>query len=106
MNKLGRKSKVFLNTKTFRVVAGNTLNEALGVSYVFTPSDDWKQVNELPKDKRIVLDSKGFMLPNNNFTSELRNVVDGVGDYSIKLFRREVKIKVIYTDKTKIIVEV
>ena len=105
MNKVGKKTPVWQNAKTGEVKCGATVQAALGVSWLFPVSSDWVQVKEVPKAKRVVIDSDGFVLPENDITIAIATDAVRAGELTIKAYRREYKFNVAYCDRTRVILQ-
>ena len=103
MNKVGRKTPVWRNSVTGEVKCGTTIQEALGVSWLFPVSSDWVKVQKLPKDQRVVIDEKGYILPVNDITKAIATSACRTGKLEINLYRKLHIFNVAYCDSTRVI---
>ena len=103
MNKVGRETPVWRNSRTGEIKCGTTIQEALGVSWLFPVSSDWVEVHKLPKEQRVVIDEKGYVLPANAITVAIATNACRVGKLEIKLYRRLHTFNVAYCDSTRVI---
>ena len=65
MSKVGRKTPVWRNKRTGRVVCGTTVQDALGVGWMCPVGEDWERVSSLPPEHRVVIND-GSVLPEND----------------------------------------
>lgn len=105
MNRVGKKSLVFKNTRSGRVVCGKNLNDALNVSSFFAVLDsDWALVKVLPADERVVI-SNGAVLPRNDITEAVARFATEVGPLEVTVHNRSHTYNVTYVDRVKVIIE-
>lgn len=104
MNKIGKKTPVWRHAGTGEVVCGNTLNEALGVGYAFTPCSLWERAYALPREERIVI-ARGMKLPKNAMTLAIAKQAKRRGELECMVLGKARKVKVLYTDQVRVIVE-
>lgn len=104
MYRVGKKTPVWQNIVTGEVVCAPTIQEALGVSWLFPVSDNWKQVSELPLEQRVVIDN-GAVLPVNNFTLKIAAEAECAGNLRIKVYGRERSVNIAYCDPTRVILK-
>lgn len=101
---VGKRTPVWRNKTTGRVVCGQTIQEALGVGYLTPVSKDWIQVDELPNSKRVVI-RKNSVLPENDLTTAIAEHAATVGPVTISAFGRDHKVKVLHVDSLRVIVQ-
>lgn len=104
MNKVGKNTPVWRNSSTGEVVCGNTLNEALGVGYAFTPSPTWERAWALPREERIVI-ARGMKLPKNPMTLAIAKQAKRPGELGCMVLGKTRKVRVLYSDQVRVIVE-
>lgn len=103
MNRVGRKTPVWMNSLTGEVVCAPTIQGALGLSWAVTAPDNWVEVTVLPKDQRVVIDEDGCVLPSNDVTKAIASSAVRAGELTVTAYRRKHTVRVVYCDCTKVI---
>lgn len=67
MSKVCRKTPVWRNKRTGRVVCGTTVQDALGVGRMCHVGEDWERASSLPPEHRVVIND-GSVLPENDIS--------------------------------------
>lgn len=104
MSKVGRKTPVWRNKRTGRVVCGTTVQDALGVGWMFPAGGDWERVSSLPPEHRVVING-GDVLPENDMSCAIAAEARTTGMLKVKAYGREYSFYVRYLDSVRVIVE-
>ena len=102
-NKLGKNTPVWRNKNTGVVVCGKTIQEALGVSYLFNVGSDWEKVNRVPRGDRVVIDSDGEALPRNDLVCAIARDAKESGPITVNIYGRNRVFDLRYVSPTKVI---
>jgi len=103
MKRIGRSTPVWVNSQSGAVACGNTLSEAIGEALYFAAPNDWKQVESLPRERRVVIHGNS-VLPRNEVVRALASNVTSMGQIYIRAYGREHLYAVLYQDATKVII--
>ena len=104
MSKVGRKTPVWRNKRTGRVVCGTTVQDALGVGWMCPVGEDWERVSSLPPEHRVVIND-GSVLPENDISCAIAAEATATGMLKVKAYGREYSFYVRYLDLVRVIVE-
>lgn len=104
INKVGKNTPVWRNRKDGRVVCGKTVQEALGVGWMFDVGKDWYQVVTLLRKERVII-KNGSVLPVNPVTSEIASTARSAGPIKVKACGQERTYNILYVDAVRVIVE-
>lgn len=100
---VGRKTPVWRYDNTDQIVCGPTIQDALGVGYMFAVSPKWQQVSVLPRGLRVVI-VDGHVLPRNTLTCAIAEEATEKGSLTVFANNRMHQFKVFYVDPVKVIV--
>lgn len=104
MSKVGRKTPVWRNKRTGRVVCGTTVQDALGVGRMCHVGEDWERASSLPPEHRVVIND-GSVLPENDISCAIAAEAKATGMLKVKAYGREYSFYVRYLDLVRVIVE-
>lgn len=100
---VGKKTPVWRYGDTDQIVCGPTIQDALGVGYLFEVSPKWKQVSVLPRELRVVI-ADGHVLSRNTLTLAIAEDAKATGTLMVYAFNRAYRFKVLYIDEVKVII--
>lgn len=103
MNKVGKNTPVWINTSTGKVICGKSVQDGLGVGFLFDVDKNWVRATKLPSGKRIVIDEDGIVLPQNDLTVAIARAAKQKGKRTVNAHRRTYTFILRYVDDTKVI---
>ena len=103
MGKVGKRTPVWENKKTGRVVCGATIQDALGVGWLCPVGDDRKHVSTLPSERRVVI-AGGAVLPENDVSRAIARDAKTTGLLKILAYGREYSCYVQYLDSVRVVI--
>lgn len=103
MGKVGKRTPVWENKKTGRIVCGATIQDALGVGWMCPVADDWKPVSTLPSERRVVI-ADGTVLPENDVSRAIARDAKTTGLLKILARGREYSCYVQYLDSVRVVI--
>ena len=103
MGKVGKRTPVWENKKTGRVVCGAKNKDAIRGGWVWPVGDDWKHVSTLPSERRVVI-AGGAVLPENDVSRAIARDAKTTGLLKILAYGREYSCYVQYLDSVRVVI--